>query len=657
MLLCSSGAREELQCDVTADDGHAGECTAWWWVGGGYAPAYCIVTAHSHRQRISMEDLAACTGVNGKSKTDESASPAAHGVDSHCGSCLRSIKRWIPVDFKNEIVHFLKLAGPVVISQLMSFLIGFVSMVFCGHLGKTELAGAALAIAVINVTGISIGCGLASACDTLISQTYGSGNLKRVGVILQRGVLILLLACFPCWAVLINTQPILLAVRQSTEVARLSQLYVKIFMPALPAAFMYQLQGRYLQNQGIMWPQVISGAMGNILNVIINYIFLNRLDLGITGSAAANAISQYSLAVFLFVYICFRGLHKATWDGWSAECLQEWGPFLRLAIPSMLMHCLEWWLYEIAGFLAGIISEVELGAQSIVYQLAAIVYMFPMGISVAASVRVGNALGAGNTEQAKLSSKVSFICACCVSCLIGAVLIVFKDLVGYIFTTEKDIIQRVSDVMKMYGVIHVAEAIAGVTGGIVRGTGKQMIGAVCNLVGFYLIGLPIGVSLMFPVKMGIVGLWSGFLISVMIQSVFFIVFLCKLNWTKVTEEALIRAGVHITERNKIFGIENKAPDSGEKQGHVRSSSLSGVEGKPEGQQTSDDVVLSVRQLVVRRGLAVLLMFIILAAGVFISELLIRLLELDGADIVPGSSQRPAHLRRLQSVTCWGIINK
>ena len=55
--------------------------------------------------------------------------------------------------------------------------------------------------------------------------------------------------------------------------------------------------------------------------------------------------------------------------------MQEWGPFLHLAIPSMLMHCLEWWLYEIAGFLAGLISEVELGAQSIVYELAAIAYM------------------------------------------------------------------------------------------------------------------------------------------------------------------------------------------------------------------------------------------------------------------------------------------
>ncbi|XP_035523081.1 multidrug and toxin extrusion protein 1-like [Morone saxatilis] len=583
-----------------------------------------------------MEDLATkttCRGVNGQSKTDESP-PAAHSVDSCCGSWLKGIKLWVPVDYKNEIVQFLKLAGPVFISQLMSFLIGFVSMVFCGHLGKTELAGVALAIAVINVTGISIGCGLASACDTLISQTYGSGNLKRVGVILQKGVLVLLLACFPCWAVLINTQPILLAVRQSPEVARLSQLYVKIFMPALPAAFMYQLQGRYLQNQGIMWPQVIAGAISNVLNAIINYIFLNLLNLGVAGSAAANAISQYSLAVFLFVYICSRGLHKATWGGWSGDCLQEWGPFLKLAIPSMLMHCLEWWLYEIAGFLAGIISEVELGAQSIVYELAAVVYMFPVGFSVTASVRVGNALGAGNTEQAKLSSKVSLICASTVSCIIGACLGVSRDVIGYIFTTERDIIQRVADVMKMYCFVHVAEAYAGVIQGIVRGAGKQKIGAVCNLVGFYFIGLPIGVSLMFPVKMGIVGMWAGFLISVLIQSVFFTLFLCKLNWKKATEEAMVRAGVNITESNNIFGIENKALDSDEKQPHIktsRCSSLSLVEGKLEalgaGQQTSNDVALSVRQLVIRRGVTVLLMFVILAAGVFISELL-TLLELD-----------------------------
>lgn len=62
-------------------------------------------------------------------------------------------------------------------------------------------------------------------------------------------------------------------------------------------------------------------------------------------------------------------------EGWSRECLQQWGPYLQLAVPSMLMHCLEWWLYEIAGFMAGIISEVELAAQSVMYQLAGTAYV------------------------------------------------------------------------------------------------------------------------------------------------------------------------------------------------------------------------------------------------------------------------------------------
>ncbi|CAI5643557.1 unnamed protein product [Oreochromis niloticus] len=556
-----------------------------------------------------MEDLVSestCRGVIGQSKTDELPPPAALSVDSSCRSCLKSIKRWVPLDYKHEMVQLLKLAGPVFISHLMSFLISFVSAVFCGHLGKTELAGVALAIA-----------------------TYGSGNLKRVGVILQRGVLILLLACFPCWALLINTQSILLAIRQSTEVARLSQLYVKIFMPALPAAFMYHLQGSYLQNQGIMWPQVISGAMGNVLNAVINYILLSVLDLGIAGSAAANAISQYSLAVFLFLYIYVKGLHIPTWDGWSGDCLQEWGSFFHLALPSMLMHCLEWWLYELAGFLAGVISETELAAQSVVYEVAVVVFMFPAGFSAAASVRVGKALGGGNTDQAKLSSKVSLLCALSVSCFLGAFLGISKDVIGYIFTTERDIIQRVANIMKLYSFIHVAEAISGVTGSIVRGAGKQKIGALCSLVGYYLIGFPIGVSLMFPMKMGILGLWTGFLISASLQSMFFIVFLCKLNWTKATEEALVRAGVHITERNTNASL--SALDPREKYMRTsRSSSLTPVEERPEplssDQKPLGAVALSTRQLVLRRGATVLLMFVILAAGVIISEVLIRLLE-------------------------------
>uniref|UniRef100_A0AAV2LCU6 Uncharacterized protein n=1 Tax=Knipowitschia caucasica TaxID=637954 RepID=A0AAV2LCU6_KNICA len=289
----------------------------------------------------------------------------------------------VSAGWMSEVCQLIKLAGPVALSQLLTFLIGFVSMVFCGHRGKLELTSASLATAVVNVTGISIGIGLAMTCDTLISQTYGSGNLKRVGVILQRGVLIMLLACFPCWAILINTEPLLLLVRQKPEVSSLAQVYVKIFMPALPASFMYQLQGRYLQNQGIMWPQVVTGAVGNAINIFLNYILMFSLEMGVAGSALANTLTQYIMAVVLFIYIYIKGLHKATWSGWSWDCLRDWKSFLIMAIPSLLMLCLEFWVFELGCFLAGMISEEELGAQGIIYNLISISFIVHLKCFVA----------------------------------------------------------------------------------------------------------------------------------------------------------------------------------------------------------------------------------------------------------------------------------
>ncbi|XP_055036436.2 multidrug and toxin extrusion protein 1 isoform X1 [Misgurnus anguillicaudatus] len=543
-------------------------------------------------------------------------------------------RRLLPVNYKEEIVELLKLSGPVFISQLMIFLISFVSTVFCGHLGKTELDAVALATAVINVTGISIGCGLASACDTLISQTFGSNNLKRVGVILQRGILILLLACFPCWSLFINTEPILLAVKQSPRVASLSQRYVNIFIPALPASFMYQLQGMYLQNQGIIWPQVITGAVVNVLNALINYIFLYQLDLGVIGSAAANTISQYSLAVFLYVYIRWRGLHKATWDGWSRDCLQEWGAFVRLALPSMLMMCVKWWTYEIGGFLAGLISESELGAQSIVYEWASITYMFPSGFAVAANVRVGNALGAGNTDRAKLSAKVSLVCGFLVSCVIAAVIGATSNIVGYIFSTERDIVLRVSQVMVMYGFVHLFDAISVITSGIVRGAGKQLIGALCNIVGYYLIGLPIGVTLMFGVNMGIIGLWVGLFVCAFLQSLFFIILIWKMDWKKATQEALVRAGVQDPEtKNECYAMKSRGfteevsrvPQPTEGHQADANTDLEAVSKESGSVEVVALVtvgeVLTTKQLVVCRGLSVFFMLLALIGGIVLNKVL------------------------------------
>ncbi|XP_043910246.1 multidrug and toxin extrusion protein 1-like [Protopterus annectens] len=547
-------------------------------------------------------------------------------------SFFRYIRRPVPLNFWEEVKLLSKLAGPVFVSQLMVFLISFVSSVFCGHLGKVELDAVTLAIAVINVTGISVGSGLSSACDTLISQTYGSKNLKRIGVILQRGILILLICCFPCWALFINTEQILLAVKQAKEVASLSQLYVKIFIPALPAAFTYQLLSRYLQNQGIILPQIICGIIANLLNALVNYIFIFVLHLGVVGSAAANTISQFLQAILLLIYIRWKKLHTATWGGWSTDCLQEWGPFAWLAVPSMLMLCIEWWTYEIGSFLAGLISEAHLGAQSIIYEYATILYMVPLGYGVAVNVRVGHALGARKPHEAKDSFITALLCSWSLAIIITAVFGGLRNYVAYMFTTDKDIIALVAEVVPVFAPFLLFDATACITGGVLRGCGKQKIGAICIIIGYYAVGLPIGIPLMFAAKLHIVGLWAGLLICSACQSVLFLIMCFRMNWNKAADEAQVRAGVKEQASNNMnvnsAGMENPNYTL-PRDDNIRLSDITLGESHTDAEElTPQDnnafavmvvgEILPLKQLVIRRSLVVLGGILVLAVGLAIN---------------------------------------
>ncbi|NXE52159.1 S47A2 protein, partial [Casuarius casuarius] len=146
--------------------------------------------------------------------------------------------------------------------------------------------------------------------------------------------------------------------------------------------------------------------------------------------------------------------------GWTRDCLQDWGSFIHLAVPSMLMMCIEWWTFEIGSFLAGLLSVVELGAQSVIYELSCAAYMVPLGFSVATSVRVGNALGSGDAAQAKTSCITALLCSGVFAVVVATLLGVLKDIVGYIFTSDKEIVTLVSKVMLIFAPFHFFDAAA-----------------------------------------------------------------------------------------------------------------------------------------------------------------------------------------------------
>ncbi|XP_067571531.1 multidrug and toxin extrusion protein 2 [Pseudorca crassidens] len=459
------------------------------------------------------------------------------------GSRCPALRRLVPVGFGAEARTLVVLSGPLFLFQMLNFMTYVVSSVFCGHLGKVELAAVTLSVAFVNVCGVSIGFGLSSACDTLMSQSFGSPNRKHVGVILQRGALVLLLCCFPCWALFLNTQHILLLCRQDPAVSRLAQEYVHVYIPALPANFLYSLLAKYLQNQGIMWPQVLSGVVGNCVNGLANYILVSVLGLGVRGSACANTVSQFTQAVFLLLCVVKKKLHLDTWAGWSSQCLQGWGPFFRLAVPSMLMTCIEWWAYEIGSFLMGRLSVLDLSAQAIIYEVATVVYMIPMGLSIAVCFRVGTALGAADTVQAKRSAISGTLCTVGTSLVVGTLLSLLRSKLGHIFTNDEEVVALVSKVLPLYVVFHLFEAVCCLYGGVLRGTGRQAFGAVVNAVTYYVIGLPLGIVLTFVVGLGITGLWLGMLACVCLAAAAFVTYTACMDWKRAAEEVQKRVGL------------------------------------------------------------------------------------------------------------------
>ncbi|KAI8519871.1 hypothetical protein Bbelb_031280 [Branchiostoma belcheri] len=397
--------------------------------------------------------------------------------------------------FGSELRALTRLAWPTTVASVLEYVMWMMPILFCGHLGKIQLDAVTLALSVVNVTGISLGFGLGTACDTLMAQTFGSDNKMRVGVILQRSILILLLSCFPCWSLYMNTEKLLLLTHQDPEVARLAGEFVTLFIPALP---------------GIVYPAMFINLFVNILNVPANY-----------------------LCILYF--------------GWRSDCLQEWGVYVKLAIAGLLMVCLEWWTFEIGTLLTGLIGTVDLAAQGIIMTINSLNFMIPMAMGIAASIRVGNELGAGNAAQAKLAAKVSIFSFCCYAFVASIVLVASRHVLGYVFSNDKEVVSLIGEVLPIVCVTQLADTVQAGCAGILRGCGKQKLGAIITFSGYYVLGLPFIAIFMFKLHLGVKGLYFGLGIATIFQCVSFLITIARTDWVQEARKAQDRAGVKAEE--------------------------------------------------------------------------------------------------------------
>ena len=311
-------------------------------------------------------------------------------------------RRYFSGWFKTESLTLVRLAWPTAVGYLLEQMIYMVSVAFCGHIDENSsvpLDAAALAVSVISITGHSLVIGMGTALDTLASQAWGAKNYHKVGVYLQRCILIFTLAMVPVYSLWFNIESILNLLHQPPCVVEQATEYIHIYSASLPAVVLFVLLQNYLQAQNIVWPFIFTGLAANFVNALFHYLLIFVAGMGLRGAATSVVLANYTFIGVLLFIIYVRKLHLKTWAGWSKECLKDWFQIVRYGFPGYVMTAVEWWTFEIGIFVTGFLadSEVQQGIYAILMNYVSIVAMVPFALSTALSIRVGNELGAGES--------------------------------------------------------------------------------------------------------------------------------------------------------------------------------------------------------------------------------------------------------------------
>lgn len=275
------------------------------------------------------------------------------------------------------------------------------------------------------------------------------------------------------------------------------------------------------------------------LNAFLCYLFCYKLNIGILGAAISNNITYWLSFTLLVLYAKFIEGAEC-WGGWSRDALKSLRVFARLAILGVLHVGTEWWAFEIVALAAGRMGPIPLAAQSTIMTADQILNTIPFGIGIAISSRVGKSLGGRNAVQAKRTAHLGTIMACIIGGIVLITLMLTRDSFGRIFNDDDRVIQLTSDVLPFVALFQVSDAMNGCCGGVLRGMGRQHLGAAVNIVSYYFFALPLGISLAFWYGWGLNGLWIGQCAALWAAGVlqWIIVFFTK--WDEEVDKALKR---------------------------------------------------------------------------------------------------------------------
>uniref|UniRef100_A0A0E0GPX0 Protein DETOXIFICATION n=1 Tax=Oryza nivara TaxID=4536 RepID=A0A0E0GPX0_ORYNI len=356
--------------------------------------------------------------------------------------------------------------------------------------------------------------GMGSAVETLCGQAFGAHKYDMLGVYLQRSAVLLTITGVPLAVIYGFSEPILVFMGQSPEIARAAAIFVYGLIPQIFAyAINFPIQ-KYMQAQSIVLPSAYISAATLVLHVLLSWVVVYKVGLGLLGASLVLSISWWVIVAAQFAYIVTSPTCRHTWTGFTWQAFAGLWDFLKLSAASAVMLCLESCM-TISGW----------------------VFMISVGFNAAASVRVSNELGAGNPKAAYFSVWVVTISCAIISAILAVVILCLRNYISYLFTEGEVVSNAVADLCPLLAITLILNGIQPVLSGVAVGCGWQQFVAYVNIGCYYIVGVPLGVLLGFVFKLGVKGIWGGMLGGTCMQTAILVWVTLRTDWNNEVEEA------------------------------------------------------------------------------------------------------------------------
>jgi multidrug resistance protein, MATE family len=432
---------------------------------------------------------------------------------------------------RSELRPTLHLALPLVLAE-----IGWISMAIVDTMMVGRLPNSAQSIAAVSISSslflvfVFFGEGLLIGLDTLVSQAFGAGQRIDCYHSLVNGIylsLILLpLLIVPIWLLprffpLFGVTP---------DVAVLARPYMYTLALGLLPLLLYFTFRRALQGMNIVRPIAFALITSNIINFLGNYALVfghfGFPQLGVVGSGISTVISRAYLASVLILYLFWYDAHnhpglrevKLTPD------LTRVRRLVGLGLPAGIQLTAEVSVFAAVASLIARLGAVPLASHQIALNTVAFTYMVPLGISSAAAVRVGQAIGRRDLPGARNAGNTAILLGAAFMSCMSVVLLVFPKYIARIYTDDPILIHTAVVLLAAGAAFQLFDGIQTVATGALRGTGDTRTPMLCHFCAYWLMGLPFGAWLCFRRHWGPLGLWVGLSASLILIGLLLLLF-------------------------------------------------------------------------------------------------------------------------------------